>query len=150
MTDEGDPQGGKFHVLRAGLPWRTEAPLTECGRDATKLPAADLLTRDEARAKVKAWGARRSALVICMSCADTTNRWPTWDQDPVSAIERAGRGYGFRGHPTPDRRELLARELRAIALLIDAHPDEFTQAVEGLSETTQLADHRRDRARRAR
>ena len=100
-----------------------------------------------AQARARSWGQRRTALVVCMQCADTMGRWPTWDQDPASVIAREGRGYGL-GH-RDDRRELLDRELRAIALLIEAHPDEFTATVAGLAETTQLAAARRAKRRRA-
>lgn len=148
MTDE-TPTGGKYHVLRSSLPWRSdEEAVTECGRPVASLPAGDVLDRVEARDRVKRWGTRRAALVICMTCADLTGAWPTWEDDPVAVIERAGRGHGYRGQPTPDRRERLARELRAIELLIAAHPDEFTAAVEGLADTATLADARRAKRRR--
>lgn len=71
-------------------------------------------------------GQQRTALLTCMTCADTARRWRTWEDDPLQAMQReieweSGRGYGRR----KDRGFRTHDELIAIAALIDAHREEF-------------------------
>lgn len=137
----------KTHVLRARLPWRADEHLTECG-----LPAADheTLDRPTAAARWKEWGPRRAALIFCMTCVDTANHWPNWDDDPATVMSReCGRGRWREAGDDPPR---LERELRALAALAEAHADEFADLLAGLAEVSSLADRRRaarDARRRA-
>lgn len=115
------------HVLRPKLPWRAdEEGITECGYDASKVRT---LTRDEFRTRLKEMGQQRTAILTCMTCVDTAQRWETWEADPRQAIEREIQ-WEHRGRwSAEDGRRRLTFELRAIAALIDAHHEEFHQAV---------------------
>jgi hypothetical protein len=116
------------HILRPRLPWRTdEGAITECGFDASKVKT---LTRAEFFERKKTFGSQRTAMLTCMTCSDTAQRWGTWRDDPRRAIEREvmweyGGGYRAR----EDRGERLKNELLAIASLIEAHRDEFLAAI---------------------
>lgn len=116
------------HILRPRLPWRTdEAAITECGYDASRVKA---LTRPEFFQRLKEMGRQRTAVLTCMICADTANRWGTWDDDPRRAMDREiaweyGGGYRAR----EDRGQRLKDELVAIAALIESHRDEFEALV---------------------
>ena len=115
------------HILRPSLPWRTDAGITECGYDATKVKA---VTRVEFFQRVKDLGQQRTAMLTCMTCSDTARRWKTWEEDPRQALEREinwERGGGYRERT--DRGERLKDELIAIATLIETHSDEFDTIV---------------------
>jgi hypothetical protein len=116
------------HILRPGLPWRSvDGAITECGYDASKVKA---LTRSEFFRRLKDFGRQRTAMMTCMTCADTASRWKTWDDDPRQAMDREitwERGAGYR--PRTDRGELLKDELIAIAILIETHREEFASLV---------------------
>jgi len=123
------------HVLRPPLPWRA-SQLTECGRDAADV--ASVIGRDQLADRLKRLGRQRTAFTVCMTCATTAQRWSTFEQDPVDALRREV--YG--GSRTLDS---LAAELRALAALAQAHPDEFEGFLAGLAETASLAEARRKR-----
>ena len=113
------------HILRPQLPWREEGSVTECGYNAAKVQA---LTRSEYFARVKGMGKQRAAMFTCMTCAQTAERWGTWEDDPRRALEReiqweAGWSRQDRGHQLRD-------ELIAMADLIEAHREEFDAAVQ--------------------
>jgi len=115
------------HILRPSLPWRTDGGITECGYDASKVKA---VTRAEFFQRVKDLGQQRTAMLTCMTCADTARRWKTWEEDPRQALEREinwERGGAYRDRT--DRGERLKDELIAIATLIETHSDEFTTVV---------------------
>lgn len=112
------------HILRPQLPWRTDAGITECGYDASKVKA---LTRVEFFARLKEMGQQRTALLTCMTCSDTASRWGTWDDDPRKAIDREI-AWECRWR-SDDRGVRLRDELLAIAAMIAAHPDEFAAHV---------------------
>lgn len=117
------------HIIRPQLPWRTDAGITECGYDASKVKT---LTRAEFFARLKEMGQQRTALLTCMTCADTARRWGTWDDDPRKAVEREiNWECGWRGR---DRGALLRDELLAIRALIEAHPDEFAAHIEATQQ----------------
>lgn len=114
------------HILRPSLPWRIgdEDAITECGYDASKVKA---LTRPAYLQRLKDFGRQRTAMVTCMTCAGTADRWGTWADDPRRAMEREiNWECGYR---RSDRGERLKDELLAIAALIEAHPDEFADGV---------------------
>lgn len=111
------------HIVRPSLPWRSpgDAAITECGYDASKVKA---ITRPEFFSRLKDLGQQRTAMLTCMTCSDTSKRWGTWEDDPRLALEREitwERGYSAR----LNRGRRLRDELDAIALLIDAHAEEF-------------------------
>lgn len=117
------------HILRPQLPWRSDAGITECGYDASKVKT---LTRIEFFSRLKDLGKRRTAMLTCITCADTAERWGTWEDDPRKALEREIQWEcGWR---RADRGVRLRDELFAIAALVDAHGDEFGSLI---SETEQ-------------
>lgn len=110
------------HIVRPRLPWRspTEPAITECGYDASKVPS---VTREAYFQRRKELGQQRAALLTCMTCLQTAERWEAWDTDPRRAVEREiAWECGWRG---AGRGERLKDELLAIASLVAAHPDEF-------------------------
>ncbi len=119
------------HILRPRLPWRhpDEAPITECGFDATKVTT---LTRAEFFQREKDLGKQRLAMLTCMTCWDTARRWPTWDDDPRLALQREiewerGPYYYTRGRDNHGQR--LKEELIAINDLIETHREEFESII---------------------
>jgi hypothetical protein len=116
------------HILRPSLPWRSEAAITECGYDASKVKT---LTRPQYFQRLKDLGQQRSAMFTCMTCADTARRWGTWDDDPRLALEREIKWERGSHHwrSRNDRGTRLKDELLAIAALIEAHHDEFLTLV---------------------
>lgn len=119
------------HIMRSPLPWRPDEELTECGKPAVDF--AKVITRDQAVALYRDIGRTRFTMVTCMTCTDTANRWPTFDADPVARLFREA------NRPSP----LFKAELQALAMLVAAHPEEFTEAVAGLGNTVDLAAARR-------
>lgn len=124
------------HILRAGLPWR-DYELTECGREVADV--ATTITRDQFFERIKRLGKQRTAFTVCMTCASTAPNYLPWNEDPVSCLRREVQLW--RGN------ERMTGELRAIAALIAAHPDEFAGYLSGLAETVSLADRRRKQRR---
>ncbi|MGE0652044.1 MAG: hypothetical protein AB7P12_09870 [Alphaproteobacteria bacterium] len=115
------------HVLRPRLPWRDAdaAPITECGYDATKVKT---LTRAEFAQRLKEWGSQRTAIVTCMTCADTARRWGGWEDDPRHALQREIEWEGVSRWGGRDQRGTRLRdELIVIAEMIEAHRAEFDQ-----------------------
>jgi hypothetical protein len=110
------------HILRPALPWRSAA-ITECGYDATKVKT---ISRTEFAQRVKDYGKQRAAMVTCMTCSQTSERYATWDEDPREAIEREVAWESKWRNP---RGNQLRDELLAIEALIVAHPAEFNQAI---------------------
>lgn len=142
------------HIERPALPWRTpEQQLTECGLPTNSYPT---ITRDETRDRLKEWGEQRTRMNTCVTCFDTANRWATWEYDPLDAIERAVNsdrrdnsrgGYWRRNGLTPTDiapNSPLRADLRAIAILIERHRDEFDRLLIGLSEVVDLSAKRRE------
>jgi hypothetical protein len=111
------------HIARPSLPWRAEATITECGLNALKVKT---LTRAEYFQRLKDYGRQRAALLTCMTCADTTQRWKTWDEDPRKAVGREMEWEcgGYWSSRT-DRGQRFKDELIAISALIEAHREEF-------------------------
>src|SRR5690606_8664070 len=80
-------------------------------------------------ARVKELGKQRSAMLTCMTCADTASRWGTWEDDPRRALEREiSWECGWRR----DRGTKLRDELEAIAMLLETHRDEFLSLVKNI------------------
>lgn len=113
------------HIVRPQLPWRSgEAAITECGYDATKVQS---VPREEHFQRLKDLGKQRTAMITCITCAQTAERWPTWGEDPRKALEREiswEHAWGQR-----DRGNRLLDELLAIAKLVETHGDEFLELI---------------------
>ena len=125
------------HIARSILPWRPEeSTLTECGLVAASYPT---ITRDAYFARVKDLGKTRAAMLTCVTCAQTAERWKTWQDDPVDAMKRETGKY-WRGQP--ETWEAFRRELLAIAALIAEHREEFDAHVAALAAVVKLDDVR--------
>ena len=109
------------HIERPRLPWRdaTEPSITECGYDASKVQT---ITRADFFQRRKDLGQQRAAMLTCMTCSQTAERWETWEKDPRKALERE---ITWECAWRSDRGQRLKDELLAVAALIAAHPDEF-------------------------
>lgn len=132
MAEDLDGDRPLDHVERPSLPWRETDRLTECGLRADSYPT---ITRDQLRSRAAKLGRQRTHLVMCITCLNTAQRWPSWDENPVGAL---GREINQMRGPS----EVFRDELLAIAALIDAHRDEFDEAVAGLGDVVQLGEQR--------
>jgi len=139
------------HIERVPLPWREGEPgLTECGKPVAAVSA--FLSHDEAREKFKAQGQQRAAMSTCMTCASAADRrWSaSWAASPHQVVARwlneGGRPWG---HP-PSGDGRIDRELRAIALLVEAHRPEFDGLMAGFGAAPSLAVRRAAKGARAR
>lgn len=136
------------HILRPTLPWRSpdEGAMTECGYDATKVKT---LTRAEYFQRLKDLGQRRSAMVTCLTCSDTCRRHGDWNDDPRLALQREitweKPGYYSRRE---QRGQRLKDELLAIALLIEAHREEFAANVEAIQRRREWNDKKAEAKRK--
>jgi hypothetical protein len=128
------------HILRPHLPWRADGGITECGYNASKVQT---ITRDEYFARLKDLGRQRCALMTCMTCADTAQRWGTWDDDPRKAVEREVQ-WECRWGRSNDRGVRLRDELLALAALAEAHGDEFRAHIERLEQQRAWLDKKRE------
>jgi hypothetical protein len=121
------------HVLRPPLPWR-EVTMTECGLDPT---GKKVLTNEQFIARCKEYGQQRTAMVTCMTCLNTVQRWLNGQSLTAQVgreIDRVG-GKWSRAH---DDGGLLENELRAIQLLVEAHREEFDATVTSLNGAPSL------------
>lgn len=127
------------HVLRPILPWRVGS-LTECGRDSDE----GTLTRDELVAKVRKQGPSRAKLTTCLTCFETAQRWPGWEANPAAVMAREVKGVSYwTGHEGAE----INDELRAIAMLIAEHRDEFDETLAALRQAVPFKPRRRAAAR---
>lgn len=124
------------HVERTALPWRRES-MTECGLPAAGHP---VISRDAWLAKVRSQGTQRAAFTTCMTCWSAAQRNATWEADPIRVVQRATEDYR--------RKDAFAAELRALALLVEAHREEFDETLAGLADVGDLAARRLARRRR--
>ena len=132
--------------MRPPLPWRF-SELTECGLVAAGV--VSVITREELFARLKKWGQERTRFATCVTCYNTANRWATWDTDPIEAMRRElEHAQRFR-QSNKGSTDIVARELEAIAVLIDRHRDEFDQLVAVQSDEVEgvvsLANRRANR-----
>lgn len=141
------------HVSRPALPWRTEVELTECGRPVEDYEGR-LITSAELATRIKDLGKQRAAMITCMTCLETFNRWASALNDPITVTQRELQQVAHRAYEGPvenlrpdvaeryvehrERREKISRELQAIALLIDAHRSEFEELIEDLASTVSI------------
>lgn len=116
------------HILRPRLPWRARVEITECGHEATEVST---LTREEFFARLKDYGKQRTAMTTCMTCMNAAARWPTWAEDPRTALMRevvwedAAYWPGSTRFRSEPRGHQLRDDLLAIEILIVNHIDEF-------------------------
>ncbi len=135
------------HIIRPLLPWRHgDTAITECGYNARSVQS---ITRDEFFRRVKDLGQQRTAMLTCMTCAETAARWGTWDDDPRRALDREisweyGGGYRAR----TDRGDRLKDELLAIEALIAAHRDEFDTLVNATGQRREWLERKTEFAKR--
>jgi hypothetical protein len=133
------------HILRPPLPWQTDRPaLTECGRRVNDVGAS--ISSEEFIARVRKLGQQRTSMTTCMTCYNRAaigyRQGENWDRNPGAIIARAYERVRFSKDA-----EVLNRELRAIAMLVEAHRPEFLELVAGLEQTVSLDDRRRARER---
>lgn len=128
------------HIQRANLPWRDER-VTECGLDASRHPT---WSRAEVQAKQKKLGKQRLAMLTCMTCLSTYERHTSWEEDPASCMLRHAQGNTRRWvrNPSPEQRA-FSDELRAIAMLVEAHREEFDSILADLRDVVDLSQARR-------
>lgn len=131
------------HVLRPSLPWRDENR-TDCG----KPPNEHAMTRDALTVKIAKQGKKRAALTTCMTCMEAAERWPDWNTNPVAFLAREVHGISYWGDTGQESQ--LRDELRAIVLLIEAHPREFAATLAALKNTVPFGTRRGGGGRRAR
>lgn len=127
---EADPI---VHVIRPRPPWRSpEHDLTECG-----IPPRENLsiTREEFLRRYKRFGRQRTAMLTCMTCLTTFERWSgehqvpaTWEDDPVAAMAREAEKLRWSRRAN-EKRERLATELAAIIQLVEQHRSEFDEII---------------------
>lgn len=135
----------RVHLFRDTTPpWRQTRGATDCGKpidpDGTA-NGAQVFTWDELTAFVAKHGQQRAAILTCMTCYNTHRNYRPWSVDPVTAIAREA--HSARSRRKPDT--TLATELKALARLVELHPDEFAAIIDGLNRTDDLAAARQRR-----
>lgn len=145
------------HVARQPLPWRTEAQLTECGKEIADLDPDRVITIDELFARIRRLGQMRSAYTTCMTCFEAARRNRSDRPDGVATVAREIHALRWvagvtdlqfvqRDDPIAERRRRLAIEMDAIAALVAAHREEFDGFLAGREETVSLDEQRARRA----
>lgn len=119
------------HVLRPPLPWRRSQPRTECGL-TTEVGSDHVETREQFKARLKLEGDRRARFSTCQTCLDTAQRWPSWDEDPAKCLERELPRWGQK-QPVDVR-----QELRAVAMIVERHREEFDELVADMEAVVPL------------
>lgn len=130
------------HVARRPLPWRP-ATLTECG-----LPLAEhaAITDAEFQERVKKLGRTRAAMVTCMTCWHTSDRYdyaqrPWRGSEILTALEREIQ-WARQHKDAP-----LHADLKAIEVLIGRHDEEFDELLEDQAKTVSLDSARKPKPR---
>lgn len=132
------------HIERPSLPWRKhEECLTECGILAIKIRT---LTRNDFQRRLKEWGDHRTAITTCMTCVDAARRWTDWETDPRQALEREINWEGCGRWQRNSRGTRLRDELKAIAVLIQSHKEEFVEVFHRIQNTVDFLAERRKRS----
>jgi hypothetical protein len=144
------------HILRAALPWRTAAELTECGKPQSDL-ANRVVTRAEAADRIRRLGKERASFGLCMTCWSAADRHQPEGRgaDAVAVVARAltavqfaaGPFYGREVSPQWRERQRLNVEFEGMVALVNAHRDEYDAYLAGRSETVSLDERRRRRRR---
>lgn len=133
------------HIIRPQIPWRQAPAKTECGRGADAVEGGSI-GFEEFRRKFREYGQQRTAMTTCMTCYGRATTGATlredWAHNPAAVFARDIGGYSYDGV------EPLNTELRALELLVKAHPEEFAGYLAGLAETLSLDRAREQRRRR--
>lgn len=135
------------HIVRPKPPWRTGADKTECGRSIPERGSKNVISRHDMAKRVRDLGKTRTAMISCITCWETAERWKTWAQRPSDVLGREIDRWRTRFN---DEQDQLDRELEAIAALIKAHQDEFDEYLRSLEKTTSLEEARSRRRGSAR
>jgi len=135
------------HIIRPLLPWRrSDTAITECGYNARSVQS---ITRDEFFRRIKDLGQQRTAMMTCMTCAETAARWGTWDDDPRRALDREIAWEYRSGYPgRTDRGNRLKDELLAVETLIAAHREEFDSLVNAAEQRREWNERKADMSKR--
>jgi len=134
------------HIARPPLPWR-ESDKTICGHPVSQYVDGLVINVADAHAAVRRLGKQRFALTHCMTCAHNVGNWSTWEDDPRARMARELDHLGMtKAEP------VIEHELRAIALLIEAHRGEFDDLVQSYAsgDVVSMDSLRRSRAERVR
>lgn len=115
------------HIARPPLPWR-DSGKTICGKPISQYAEGLVINLADAHMSVRRMGKQRFALTHCMTCASNADRWDTWENNPRG---RLAREIGYEGITKVD--PIIEHEIRAFALLIEAHRDEFDALVESFA-----------------
>lgn len=112
------------HIIRGSLPWRlaSDPAVTECGLNASKVKT---ITREGFFQRRKEYGQQRTAMLTCMTCSNTAERWKTWLDDPRQALGREIEWESGLWGERENHGHRLRDELLAIETLISAHREEF-------------------------
>jgi len=121
--------GQRTHIVRPPVPWSLVPLSSECGRATSSLDST--MTLDEARVLREKLGQQRFALVICMTCATTAGRWPTFEEDPLQRLQRERNLWQEGG-------EQVRNELFALAELVNRHRAEYEGLVGEIGSVTRL------------
>lgn len=134
------------HIERPRLPWQTER-LTECGRNPEDFREGLVIDRMEVKALLAKHGKQRVSFMLCMTCLGRSNySHDTWEDNPSSVMRRHCERAGWGNDPA----QPINVELRALALLVEAHREEFDQAVRDLQGAVPLAQRRQAKRRASR
>lgn len=125
------------HILRPAPPWRRGNDRTECGLEIGE-DRSKVITRRDVAARLRDLGKTRLAMITCITCWETAERWADWSDRPSAVIGREVDPW--RSRYNRKERELIDHELEAVAALIEAHPEEFYGYLDGLAQTTSLAE----------
>lgn len=133
------------HIERPRLPWRSddESWMTECGYSVLKVKT---ITREAFAKRLKEYGQQRTAILTCMTCIQTAQRWSTWNEDPRQALDREIAWEGSGRYNQDTRGTRLRNELRAIELLINRHREEFDWILFEVASVVDLEAEKRKRA----
>jgi hypothetical protein len=139
------------HIARESPPWARDH-FTECGRNVKDVKS--FISRQECVTKIARIGKQRAAFSTCMVCAQRSHPAETWDDWPIGIVARYCTrnhyyGYGNRRKNDSDGAR-IENELRSLALLVDAHQDEYDAALEAIEGMSSLADARAAKAKEAR
>ncbi len=131
----------KTHLLRSKPPWREGLDFSICGRAAEKcariIDPGDLDPAARAAAvRCAIWRKDEPPAGLCAVCCDRLRYSATWAADPVAVVAIDTDIYA------DCRGDALRTELRALAALVAAHPDEFRELLEGESVMLALAGSR--------
>ena len=142
------------HVVRPRPPWRSaDHDLTECGISPAENAS---ISRAEFAERYRDLGRERTAMLTCMTCMTTFERYggtgrnripATWEDDPVAALAREAEKARWASKKS-EQRERLSVELSAIIQLVEEHRAEFDEIVSRIEWRAEQANARQSRETR--